>query len=82
VRKLVVTENLTVDGVIDSAGGFAPGDDSADLAEVTVVLQQQAAAADALLLGRTSFEELRGFWSQQTDDTTGGSTRAALNPAL
>lgn len=74
MRKLVVTENITIDGVIDAAGGwFAPGDDSADLAEVTDVLQQQAAAADALLLGRTSFEEMRGFWPQQTDDTTGNT---------
>jgi dihydrofolate reductase len=38
---------------------------------VTAVLQEQAAAADALLLGRISFEEMRGFWPQQTDDTTG-----------
>ncbi len=74
MRELVVTENITVDGVIDSAGGwFAPGDDSADLAEVTAVLQQQAAAADALMLGRKSFEEMRGFWPQQTDDTTGNT---------
>ncbi len=75
MRTLVVTENITVDGVIDSSGGwFAPGDDTEDLAEVTAVLQQQAAAADALLLGRTSFEEMRGFWPQQTDDTTGNTT--------
>jgi dihydrofolate reductase len=72
MRKLVVTENVTVDGVIDSAGGwFAPGDDTADLAAVTAVLQEQSAASDALLLGRTSFEEMRAFWPQQTNDTTG-----------
>jgi dihydrofolate reductase len=72
MRKLVVTQNITLDGVIDAAGGwFSPGDDTGELAEVTSVLQQQAAAADALLLGRISFEEMRGFWPHQTDDTTG-----------
>ena len=28
-------------------------------------------AADALLLGRVTFEEMRGFWPLQTDDETG-----------
>jgi dihydrofolate reductase len=72
MRKLVVTENITVDGVIDASGGwFAPGDDTADLADVAAVLQQQSAASDALLLGRTTFEEMRAFWPNQTNDTTG-----------
>ncbi len=72
MRKLVVTQNITLDGVIDAEGGwFSPGDDTGELAEVTSVLQKQAAAADTLLLGRISFEEMRGFWPHQTDDTTG-----------
>lgn len=74
MRKLVVTQNITLDGVIDAAGGwFSPGDDTGELAEVTSVLREQAAAADALLLGRTSFEEMRGFWPHQIDDTTGNT---------
>jgi hypothetical protein len=28
------------------------------------------AEQDALLLGRSSFEELRSYWPNQTDDTT------------
>lgn len=40
MRKLVVTENISVDGVIDASGGwFAPGDDTADLAAVTAILR-------------------------------------------
>lgn len=72
MRKLIVTQNITLDGVIDAAGGwFSPGDDTNELAEVASVLREQSAAADALLLGRITFEEMRGFWPHQTDDTTG-----------
>jgi dihydrofolate reductase len=71
LRKLVVTQNTTLDGVNDAAGGWlSPGDRSGELAEVTSVLQQEEAAADALLLGRITFEEVRGFWLHQADDTT------------
>jgi dihydrofolate reductase len=72
MRKLVVTENITIDGVIDASGGwFVPGHETADLADVAAVLRQQSAASDALLLGRTTFEEMRAFWPNQTNDTTG-----------
>jgi dihydrofolate reductase len=72
MRELIVTQNITLDGVIDAAGGwFSPGDDTDELAEVASVLREQSAAADALLLGRITFEGMRGFWPQQSDDTTG-----------
>jgi dihydrofolate reductase len=71
MRKLVVTENVTVDGVIDmSAGWFDP---LADQSDVIATNAEHAAAADALLVGRKTFEELRGFWPRQTDDPTGVS---------
>ena len=74
MRKLVVTENITVDGVIDAAEGwFAPaGDDAeADQSDVVEAITEQRRAADALLLGRVTFEQMRGYWPLQTDDTTG-----------
>ena len=73
MRKLVVTENVTLDGVIDaSEGWFAPaGDDEVDRSDITKALREQAGAADALLLGRVTFEEMRGYWPLQTDDETG-----------
>lgn len=72
MRKPVVTENISVDGIINASGGwFAPGDDTADLAAVTAILRQQSAASDALLLGRVSFNEMRAFWPKQRNDTTG-----------
>jgi dihydrofolate reductase len=73
MRKLVVTENVTLDGVIDaSEGWFAPaGNEEVDRSDVNEVLREQACAADALLLGRVNFEEMRGYWPLKTDDKTG-----------
>lgn len=73
MRDLIVTENITLDGVIDAAEGwFAPGgDDEDDQSDVLEALREQQEAADALLVGRVTFEQLRGYWPLQTDDTTG-----------
>ncbi len=73
MRRLVVTENITLDGVIDaSEGWFAPvADAGVDESDIASVIREQAAAADALLVGRVTFEELRGYWPLQTDDETG-----------
>ena len=71
MRTLVVTENITLDGVIDaSEGWFAPAGDD-DQSDLDAALHEQAEAADALLLGRVTFEEFRGYWPLQTDDETG-----------
>jgi dihydrofolate reductase len=69
VRKLVVTENVTLDGVIDaSEDWFSPAGDADDVNEA---LRRQMDAADAVLLGRVTFEAFRGYWPRQTDDQTG-----------
>jgi dihydrofolate reductase len=74
MRKLVVTENITLDGVIDMSGGWfdplARDVDQSDIAEVTA---EHRNSADALLVGRNTFEAFRGFWPAQTDDPTGVS---------
>lgn len=74
MRKLVVTENITLDGVIDASGGwFSPGDTDpdVDLSDALEALREQWEASDAFLVGRVTFEQLRGYWPLQTDDTTG-----------
>lgn len=73
MRELIVTENITVDGVIDMAKGwFDPGGNpDVDTADLQSAMQEQGAASDALLLGRQTFEDFRGYWPVQTDDTTG-----------
>ena len=76
MRTLAVTENITLDGVIDASGGwFAPAgsDEEVDRSDLEDALREQREAADALLVGRVTFEQLRGYWPAQTDDPTGTS---------
>ena len=69
MRTLAVTQNITLDGSIEMIGDwFDPGDQDPELVEAT---RLQASQGDALLLGRQTFEDFRGYWPQQTDDQTG-----------
>jgi dihydrofolate reductase len=73
MRELIVTQNITLDGVIDAAGGwFDPsGDEGVDRSDVIAAVAEAMAATDALLVGRVTFEQLRGYWPRQADDATG-----------
>ena len=73
MRNLIVTENITLDGVIDAAGGwFGPaGTEDVDESDQIAAIAEQRAGADAFLCGRVTFEQMRGYWPQQTDDETG-----------
>ncbi|MEU8826717.1 dihydrofolate reductase family protein [Streptomyces sp. NPDC048636] len=74
MRDLIVTENITLDGVIDASGGwFGPAGDGpgTDLSDLEGALRAQAAAADAFLVGRATFVQMRGYWPHRTEDTTG-----------
>jgi dihydrofolate reductase len=69
MRKLVITENITLDGSIEMLGDwFDPQLQDQDLLEES---HRQDTQADALLVGRQTFEDFRGYWPNQTDDTTG-----------
>ena len=73
MRDLIVTENITLDGVIDASDGWFDVTDNpeVDQSDLQAALGEQAEAADAVLFGRVTFEEMRGYWPKQTDDTTG-----------
>ena len=74
MRDLIITENITLDGVIDaSAGWFSPAGGETDMSDVVEALAEQRAGADAFLVGRRTFEQMRGYWPQRTDDETGVS---------
>ena len=69
MRDLVITENMSLDGVIAPIDGwFDPGTQDADL---SAVVAEHREAADAVVLGRVTYEEFAGFWPHQTNDTTG-----------
>lgn len=69
MRKLVITQNVTLDGSVEMLDPwFEPADDDT---EVAAEIRDQAERSDAVLFGRQTFTDMRGFWPQQTDDTTG-----------
>jgi dihydrofolate reductase len=69
MRKLVITENITLDGSIEMLGDwFDPQLQDEDLLEES---HRQDSQADALLVGRQTFEDFRDYWPKQTDDATG-----------
>lgn len=76
MRTLAVTQNITLDGVIDMAEGWAQISSRVadDAGEQTEALQQQAAASDAFLTGRVTFEQMRSSWPTFDDDETGNTT--------
>ncbi|GAB3308869.1 dihydrofolate reductase [Epidermidibacterium keratini] len=69
MRKLAITQNITLDGRIEMLDDwFDPNDQDAEL---LAELMRQSASEEYLLLGRQTFEDFRGYWPKQTDDTTG-----------
>ncbi|WP_439030955.1 dihydrofolate reductase family protein [Gordonia terrae] len=69
MRTLAITQNMTLDGSIEMlTNWFDPTVDAPDLMAES---HRQDADADALLVGRQTFEDFRGFWPHQTDDATG-----------
>lgn len=72
-RTLAITQNITIDGRVEMLGDwFDPADQDAELLAET---RRQDATCDALLLGRQTFEDFRGYWPHQVDDTTGISAQ-------
>src|SRR5216110_2904756 len=54
--RLAITQNVTVDGSIEM---------------LLEELHRQDSEADGFLVGRRTFEDLRGYWPRQSDDATG-----------
>ncbi|MGJ9421853.1 dihydrofolate reductase family protein [Aeromicrobium sp. CF3.5] len=75
MRTLAITQNMTLDGSVEMLGSwFDPQamatDDNSDMVEEN---HRQDAAADALVCGRRTFTDLRGYWRDLADDDTGVS---------
>jgi dihydrofolate reductase len=71
MRDLVLTQNTTADGVVDLEDDwFSPGGGE-NRDDLLAELRRQDESADALLLGRQTFEDFRSYWPRQTEDRTG-----------
>ena len=73
MRTLAITQNITVDGSIEMLGDwFEPqGQGDSDNSDLLDELHRQDSEADGFLVGRRTFEDLRGYWPQQSEDPTG-----------
>src|SRR3954447_6368883 len=77
MRKLVVTQNITLDGSIEMlTDWFLPqgqglGEEPVDESDQLEEIRRQGAEADALRLRRQTFTDFRGYWRDLADDETG-----------
>jgi dihydrofolate reductase len=73
VRTLAITQNMSLDGSIEFLGDwFDPqAQGSADNSDLMEELHRQDEQADAFLVGRRTFVDLRSYWPAQTEDPTG-----------
>jgi dihydrofolate reductase len=71
--RLVITQNITVDGRVEFLDDwFQPSPESGydDLQEE---MERQGSECTAMLLGRQTFLDFRGYWPQHTDEPAGAS---------
>jgi dihydrofolate reductase len=73
MRTLAVTQNITLDGSIEMLGDWFDPQAGADDADLVAENRRQDEAADALLVGRRTFTDLRGYWRDLDQDATGVS---------
>ena len=80
----MVTQDTTLDGVVEAAGGwFPPQDDGADTSDRLDVVREHMTGRSVFLVGRRTSEDVRGFWPHRTADTTGISAHLdALEKAV
>ena len=72
-RTLAITQTITIDARVEMIGDwFDPADQDPEILAET---RRQDVTCDALLLGRQTFEDFRGYWPHQVDDPTGISAQ-------
>ncbi len=71
MRKVIVTEYMTLDGVIEEPEWTAPYWND----EIAAFKQSELFACDALLLGRVTYQGFAAAWPTRTDDGDGFTDR-------
>jgi dihydrofolate reductase len=78
-HRLVVTQNITLDGRIEFLDPwFDPSPQDQDVADLQEEMDRQGNATAAMLLGRRTFEDFRGYWPDHTDEPAGASLERLL----
>lgn len=68
--RLVIDQNISLDGVVELIDNWIAPEEN-DSAEINDKVRESMAKEDAMLLGRQTFKDFRGYWTKQTDDKTG-----------
>lgn len=69
MRDLVISQNITLDGAVEMLDDWF--DPMAQQRDLLAASKRHSDRCDAMLLGRQTFEDFRGYWPLQTDDSTG-----------
>lgn len=68
MRKLIVNENISLDGVMESPERWAFAYQGADMAALN---REGMGTSSAVVLGRRTYEEFAAYWQFQADDGSG-----------
>lgn len=73
MRTLAITQNVTLDGSIEMLDDWFDPQEQAqvDNSDLREEMHRHDAEADGFLVGRQTFEDLRGYWPEQSADATG-----------
>jgi dihydrofolate reductase len=71
LRTLAIAQNITLDGAIEMLGDWFDPQKQAENADLLDELHRQDSTADGFLTGRRTFEDLRRYWPQLSEDPTG-----------
>ena len=77
MRKLIVAEFLTLDGVMEASEEWQPPYVSEDVAEA---IQASIHASEAMLLGRVTYELFAAYWPYQTNNEFGIADKLNSQP--
>jgi len=70
---LVVTQNTTLDGRIELLDDWFQPSPGPEYDDLQAEMDRQGSEAGAMLLGRRTFLDFRGYWPDHTDEPAGAS---------
>lgn len=71
MRRLLLTENITADGRIEMLDEWFDPSPDGGIQDWLDGMQRLGASSDAVLVGRQTFEDFRGYWPHHTDEPAG-----------